>query len=252
MQPANAAEAAITSRRSVRGFLPTAIPRDTIAHLLDVAARAPSGTNMQPWQVIALSGEALERFRARICDAFATGEEMPGGDRPYYPHPLPEPWLARRRRIGWDLYGHLGIARGEHDKMRAHMLRNLRFFEAPVGLICLIDKRLETGSWLDYGFFLGNIATAARAQGLDTCPMAVFAEFPRTVHAALGIDPRAGNRLRHGDRPRGPDRPRQPAGNGARAGGKLHVVSWIRGVGIPHIIGCTPPRGACPVLCRQR
>ena len=103
------------------------------------------------------------------------------------PHPLPEPYLSRRREIGWGLYGLLGIVRGEREKSRAHMVRNLHFFGAPVGLVCLIDRVLTVGSWLDYGMFLQNIAIAARARGLDTCAMAVFTGFPNTIRALLGL-----------------------------------------------------------------
>ncbi len=187
MIAANATEAAILSRRSVRGYLPTPVARADVEHLLDVAARAPSGTNMQPWRVIALAGDDLARFCAAVTDAFTSGAEPAGIEQPYYPSPLFEPYLARRRKIGWDLYGHLGIGRGEYDKMRAHVVRNLHYFGAPVGLICTIDRRMRIGSWIDYGMFLENICIAARARGLDSCAMAVFAEFPRSVRAALAV-----------------------------------------------------------------
>lgn len=187
MIPENATEAAILSRRSVRGFLPTPVSREIVEHLLDVAARAPSGTNMQPWQVIALAGEPLARFSEAVAAAFLAGEEPDGIEQLYYPSPFFEPYLARRRKIGWDLYGILGIGRGDRDKARAHIANNLRYFGAPVGLICTIDRRLELGSWVDYGMFLQNITIAARARGLDTCPMALFAEFPRTVRRLLGL-----------------------------------------------------------------
>jgi nitroreductase len=188
VRPENEVEAAILSRRSVRGYLPTPVSREVIEHLLDVAARAPSGTNMQPWRVVALAGAPLAAFCAGVAAAYLAGTENDGIERGYYPKPLHEPYLARRRKIGWDLYGHLGIARGEKDKMRAHVVRNLHYFGAPVGLICTIDARLPIGSWIDYGMFLGNIATAARGRGLDSCHMAVFAEFPRTVRRLLGLD----------------------------------------------------------------
>ncbi len=184
---ANTAEAAMLSRRSVRGYLPTPVPRETIEHLLDVAARAPSGTNMQPWRVIALAGAELDTFRTGLVAARDAGEEHDKMEHAYYPSPLPEPYLSRRRKIGWDLYGLLGIARGETDKMRAQLRNNLSFFGAPVGLICLIDRRLEIGSWIDTGMFLQSIAIAARARGLDSCHMAIFAEFPTTVRRLLGI-----------------------------------------------------------------
>ena len=186
-RPENATEAAIIGRRSIRGFLPTPVAQATVQHLLDVAARAPSGTNMQPWRVIALAGLALDRFCAGVGAAETQGDERDGIERPYYPAPLFEPYITRRRKIGWDLYTLLGIARGETDKMAAHVLRNLQFFGAPVGLICTIDRRMETGSWLDYGMFLQNLAIAARAAGLDSCAMAIFAQYPRTVRALLGL-----------------------------------------------------------------
>lgn len=174
------------SRRSIRGFQPDPVPGRVIEHLLDVAARAASGTNMQPWRIVALAGAALESFREGVVAAFLSGEpDEP--ERTYYPQPFVEPYLGRRRKIGWDLYGHLGIARGETEKARAHMVGNLRFFGAPVGLICTIDRRLELGSWIDTGMFLANLATAVRARGLDSCAMAVFAERPRTVRRLLGL-----------------------------------------------------------------
>lgn len=182
----NATEAAILSRRSIRGFRPDPIPREVVEHLLDVAARAPSGTNMQPWRVLALGGEALTAFTDGLVDAWQAGEPD-GAENAYYPSPLFEPFIGRRRKIGWDLYGLLGIERGDRDKARAHLERNLRFFGAPVGLLLLADRRLEIGSWLDLGMFLQNIATAARARGLDTCPMAIFAEHPRAIRRLLGI-----------------------------------------------------------------
>ena len=94
---------------------------------------------------------------------------------------------SRRRKIGWDLYNHLGIARGETDKMKAQAAHNLRFFGAPVGMICVIDRKLEIGSWIDYGMFLQNIAIAARARGLDTCHMAIFAQFGENIRRLLNL-----------------------------------------------------------------
>jgi nitroreductase len=187
----NETEAAILSRRSIRGFLPHAVPRETVEHLLDVAARAPSGTNMQPWRVLALAGGPLAAFtEALVAEwrADLAGDGEPDGpENAYYPSPLFEPYIGRRRKIGWDLYGLLGIERGDREKARAHVERNLRFFGAPVGLLLLADRRLQIGSWLDLGMFLQNIAVAARARGLDTCPMAIFAEHPRAIRRLLGI-----------------------------------------------------------------
>ena len=180
-------DAAITSRRSLRAFLPTPIPRATVEHLLDVAARAPSGTNMQPWCGHAMAGQRLRRFCDVVEAAFLAGAPTESRDYRYYPETFFEPYLARRREVGWGLYSLLGIGRGDTDKMRQQHARNFRFFGAPVGVIFTIDRRLEIGSWLDYGMFLQNVMVAARGLGLDTCPQAAFANFPNTVRAALEL-----------------------------------------------------------------
>ena len=168
------AEEAIASRRSIRAFLPTPVPRADVERLLDIAARAPSGTNMQPWRGYALTGAPLRLLSEALLAAHAAG--TPGeAEYRYYPESFFDPYLSRRRKVGWDLYGLLGIARGETARMTAQHGRNYAFFGAPVGLVFTIDRRLEIGSWLDYGFFLGNLTTAARGMGLDTCPQAAFA-----------------------------------------------------------------------------
>jgi nitroreductase len=179
-------DVAITSRRSLRAFLPTPVPRATVEHLLDVAARAPSGTNMQPWRAHVMAGERLARFSDAVEAAFLAGVTE-ARDYRYYPDTFFEPYLSRRREVGWGLYSLLGIGRGDTDKMRLQHARNFRFFGAPIGVIFTIDRRLEIGSWLDYGMFLQNVMVAARGIGLDTCPQAAFANFPDTVRAALAL-----------------------------------------------------------------
>ncbi|MBR0660159.1 nitroreductase family protein [Neoroseomonas oryzicola] len=178
--------AAITSRRSIRAFLPTPVPRETVERLLDIAARAPSGTNMQPWRGYALAGEPLRRLSEALVAEALAGTPVDSEYR-YYPDAFFEPYLARRRKVGWDMYGLLGIARGEAEKMKRQHAKNFDFFGAPVGIVFTIDRRLEIGSWLDYGIFLGNVMTAARGMGLDTCPQAAFAPHHRTIRAHLPI-----------------------------------------------------------------
>jgi nitroreductase len=177
---------AITSRRSIRRFQPTPVPAATVREILAVASRAPSGTNMQPWRVYVLGGARMAALSAALLAAHDAGVETQQEYR-YYPTPFFEPYQARRRKVGWDLYGALGIARGERARMHAQHGRNYRFFDAPVGLICTIDRALEIGSWLDYGMFLQNICIAARGRGLDTCPQAAFANYQRIVRAQLDI-----------------------------------------------------------------
>ncbi len=182
------ADAAMTTRRSIRAFLPTPVPQETIEAILNIAARAPSGTNMQPWMARVLTGEPKDRLIAAVQAVFDSGEPGHKQEVQYYPDEFFEPYLGRRRTVGWDLYGRLGIARGENAKMKAQHRRNFQFFDAPVGIVFTIDRRLATGSWLDYGMFLQNVMTAARARGLDTCAQAAWTHYHKAIRPVLGLD----------------------------------------------------------------
>ena len=186
---AAAVDAAITSRRSVRAFLGTPVPLDVVRDILRVASRAPSGTNTQPWRVTVLTGNARAELSRRILAAYDDPEERARHQEEYayYPTKWVSPYLERRRKVGWDLYGLLGIARGDHERMHRQHGRNYHFFDAPVGLIFTIERVLQQGSWLDYGMFLQSIMVAARARGLDTCPQAAFTPFHRIVRRHLAI-----------------------------------------------------------------
>jgi nitroreductase len=184
-----AVDAAITSRRSIRAFLPTPVAHDDIEAILAVAARAPSGTNTQPWKVYVLTGAARERLSAAILAAYADPREAAEHveEYAYYPREWVSPFIERRRKVGWDLYALLGLTRDNKAGMAAQHGRNYEFFGAPVGLIFTIDRVLEQGSWLDYGMFLQNIMVAARGRGLDTCPQAAFTQFHRIIGRELGL-----------------------------------------------------------------
>lgn len=184
---ANEVEEAITSRRSVRAFLPKPVPRETVEHILEVARRAPSGTNTQPWRVRAIAGEVKDRLCEAAVYAHSHEPEKLGYSYTYYPAELPEPYISRRRKVGWDLYGLLGIKKGEREKTHRQHARNFKFFDAPVGLIFTIEKVMEQGSWLDYGMFIENVMIAARAQGLHTCPQAAWVQMHRVVIDVLEI-----------------------------------------------------------------
>ena len=183
-----AVDAAITSRRSLRAFLPTPVPRQTIEDILAVASRAASGTNTQPWKVYVLTGEPKAALTRKVVDIYndpavlATHRE----EYDYYPTEWVSPYIDRRRKVGWDLYGLLGIAKTDKARMHAQHRRNYEFFGAPVGLMFTIDRVMRQGSWLDYGMFLQSVMVAARARGLDTCPQAAFLQFHRVILEHVG------------------------------------------------------------------
>ncbi|MFI0846615.1 nitroreductase [Mesorhizobium sp. IMUNJ 23232] len=178
---------AIVSRRSVRAFLPDPIDDAVIRDILEVSARAPSGTNMQPWRVYVTKGETKQRISDAVLNSGIRAEKIAWDEYKYYPDQFFEPYLTRRRTVGFGLYSALGIGRREVERMREQHDRNFVFFDAPVGMIFTIDRRLNKGSWVDLGMFLENIMIAARGRGLHTCPQAAFAPYHWQIRPVLNI-----------------------------------------------------------------
>jgi nitroreductase len=179
-------EDAIRGRKSTRAFLKKPVPRELIARILETAGRAPSGSNIQPWKVWVLDGEAKEQLVRDLLERYDTSGE---GKREYnyYPVNWREPYLARRRACGWGLYSTMGITREDKKGMHAQRRQNYEFFGAPVGLMFSIDRDMEIGSWLDCGMFLQSIMVAARQFGLETCPQAAFCSFHEVIQKRIGI-----------------------------------------------------------------
>jgi len=183
-----AVDEAISTRQSVRAFLPTPVERATVERLLALASRSASGSNIQPWRVRVIAGTIKERLTREIFDAVARdGFEPYQREWNYYPVNWREPFLARRRKIGWDMYNLLGVAKGDFEGTQRARMRNYEFFGAPVGMIFTLDEDLEIGSWLDLGIYLGTLMVAARGHGLHTCPQAAFADFHKIIRPLLDI-----------------------------------------------------------------
>lgn len=182
------ADEALRTRRSVRAFLPTPVARCEVEELLQLASRSPSGSNIQPWKVHVFSGEKRREITRTILEAINRGpREQYRREWNYYPQQWREPYLGRRRKIGWDMYGLLGIPKGDFEATERQRRRNYEFFGAPVGMMFTLEEDLEIGSWLDLGIFIGALAIAARGRGLDTCAQAAFADFHTLIRPLLGI-----------------------------------------------------------------
>lgn len=177
---------AITSRKSTRAYLPKPIPSEILDELLRIAGTAPSGSNVQPWQVHVVSGPALKRLSAAMLAAHEANEPEQR-EYQYYPINWRSPYIERRRTTGWGLYSLLGIKKGDRAASSRQHGRNYEFFDAPVELVFTIDNDMQTGSWLDYGMFLQNIMIAARGFGLHTCPQAALCNYAHIVKEQLGI-----------------------------------------------------------------
>ena len=182
------ADEALRTRRSVRAFLSTPVPRAHVEELLRLASRSASGSNIQPWKVHVFSGALKQRITSGILEAIDRGpREQYKREWNYYPVNWREPYLGRRRKIGWDMYGLLGIPKGDFEATERQRRQNYEFFGAPVGMMFTLEEDLEIGSWLDLGIFLGSLMVAARGRGLDTCPQAAFADFHTIIRPLLGI-----------------------------------------------------------------
>ena len=178
---------AARTRRSIRAYKRDPVPPAILREIVALGRHVPSGSNIQPWRVHVLTGATLARLGGAMRKAFLDDEPGHERDYDYYTDPILEPYLARRRQCGWGLYGTLGIGRGDHEKSRTYRATNYDFFGAPAGLVFTIDRKLEKGSWLDYGMFLQTIMLAARARGLHTCAQASIASYPDIVRRELGI-----------------------------------------------------------------
>lgn len=184
---ADVIESAIRRRRAVRAFLPDPVDPALVERLIDLAAQAPSGTNMQPWKLRVIGPQSRAKLEAALIAALDDPAFEAGEEYRYYPERFREPYLSRRRKVGWDLYGLLGVAKGDTEGMKRQSAANLRFFDAPVAMMLTIDRDLEIGSWLDLGMFIQTLLIAAQGHGLDSCPQAIFARFHPIVRRELAI-----------------------------------------------------------------
>jgi nitroreductase len=178
---------ALATRKTVRAFKSDPVPAETIREILTVAARAPSGGNLQPWKVYALLGEARDELVRRVA---AKRGEHPMGEMPeynIYPPALTEPYKTRRFRIGEQMYAALGIPREDKPARLKFFAGNWQFFGAPVGLIFTIDRQMQQGQWSDLGMYLQSIMLLAREHGLHTCPQEAWAVWHSVIREYLAV-----------------------------------------------------------------
>ena len=179
----------IRTRRSVRSFSDQPVSREHVESILDTARFSASGMNVQPWRVHVVTADGKANLSAAIAHVDDNPALNAGFDEPYqyYPREWVSPYIERRRKVGWGLYGLLGITKGDKQRMHEQHGRNYQFFDAPVGLFFTLERNLEVGSFLDYGMFLQSVMIAARGLGLHTCVQAAFLKYHRIISAELSI-----------------------------------------------------------------
>lgn len=172
---------AVRTRRSVRAFLDRPVDGELLREVLELAARAASGGNLQPWRLFVLGGEPLaalkERMRARIYEQPAS-EPL---DYDIYPADLWEPYRTERFVVGEELYALLGIPRADKIGRMHQFQRNFAFFGAPAALFCYVDRRMGRPQWSDLGMYLQTLMLLLRERGLDSCPQECWSVYPRTI-----------------------------------------------------------------------
>ena len=175
----------VSERSSKRNFLPNAINIEIVKDIIRDASRAPSGTNTQPWKVTCVTGETKKNLTNAVLEAAKIGNAKL--EYQYMPSKLKEPYISRKRAVGYALYELYGVKRDDYPARKAAGLRNFEFFGAPVGLFFRMDRELLYGSWLDVGMFMQNVMILARGKGLETCPQQAWCEFGPIVHKVLNI-----------------------------------------------------------------
>ena len=179
---------ALISRRSVRRFLTKSVEKEKIEKILAGAAFAPSGHNIQPWHVYIVEGEKKEKITNTIMDSIKTGEvKNLKQEFDYYPTEWFEPYISRRRAVGFELYKLLNIARDDFKARDKQMQENFYFFGAPVGMFITMDRRLAVGTFMDLGMFIQSILVGARGVGLHTCGQVAFTRFHTLIGKELNF-----------------------------------------------------------------
>ncbi len=178
---------AIKARKSIRAFTDQPVPQETVAQILEISQRAPSGTNTQPWHVYVCSGAVQQAISDDVLEMAQAGAGKSYEHYDYYPSTWKDVHRDRRRGVGWGLYGLLGIEKGDREGSARQGARNFLFFDAPVGLFITVDSYLTRGSWADAGMYAQTIMLAAKGFGLDTCPQAAWIPFQEPIFKHLGI-----------------------------------------------------------------
>ena len=179
---------ALKSRISTRAFLDTPVGKDQLREILDEARYAASGGNVQPWRVVAVSGEARTRVMEAVQNKLAENPLENEADFPVYPEKLWEPYRSRRFEVGEDMYALMGVPREDKGARLAWLMQNYEFFGAPVGLFFAIDERMNKNQWAHLGMFMMSIALSAEAKGLATCFQEAWTPHCKTVAEAIGVE----------------------------------------------------------------
>lgn len=173
---------AIEARRSVRAFTPDPVGDDQLRELVEAAARAPSGGNLQPWRIFVVNGPSMARLRSFLA-ARPPFDEL---EYEIYPRPLGEPYRTNRFRVGEQMYATIGIGRDDKAGRQEQFARNDDFFGAPAALFCFVDRSMGLPQWSDLGMYLQTFMLLAVERGLATCAQEYWSVRNRSIREFVG------------------------------------------------------------------
>ncbi|MCF2528754.1 nitroreductase [Yinghuangia soli] len=179
---------AVDSRRAVRAFSDKPVPKEVLERVLGAATRAPSGGNLQPWRLFAVGGEPLAELKRRTTARALAGDPGDEPEYPMIPAGLASPYRDRYSAAAAQRYQALGIERGDADRGRKIVTMNSAAFGAPLVLYCYVDRAMGTGQWGDAGMYLQTVMLLLRAEGLHSCPQAMWTVYRKTVSELVGAD----------------------------------------------------------------
>jgi nitroreductase len=164
----------LSARHSTRAFLKTSVPRAVLEKALAASQHAPSNSNLQPWRLKVVTGNALQRLTSELVSAVSSGT-------PSTVQPIPESYRHYRSALGKQLYGPEGydIPRADEERMREAQLRNYMFFDAPCAFIVCMERSLAQVDVLSIGMYLQALCLLLAEEGIATCVEVSVAGYPQ-------------------------------------------------------------------------
>lgn len=176
---------AVRSRRAVRAFSEEPVPPGVLERVLAAAAWTPSGSNIQPWHIYAVTGAPLAQLKKVAVERVMAGDPWDEREFQMYPPDLPSPYRDRRSRFGKERYAALGIAREDWEARQRAAIGNWDCFGAPAALFCFIHRGMGRPQWADLGMYLQTVMLLLRDEGLHSCPQMAWSQVRTSVEEAL-------------------------------------------------------------------
>ncbi|MEA3369748.1 MAG: nitroreductase [Campylobacterota bacterium] len=181
---------ALSNRSSKRAYLPKPVPKETLEAILNAAAQTPSGANMQPWTVYAISNkQVLKNVGDAIIEKMNEGVEHDQFIQ-YYPVKWVNPYKKRRIVTGAGLYKLMEVDRKDNDTRIKMWHDNFRWFGAQTVIFVCTDKANidgAAGALIDCGAYMQSLMLAAQEFGIDSCPQGSTTEFGKVVARTLEL-----------------------------------------------------------------